>query len=231
MADQDISQKIQKAVNMSNDEPKKHFETSLKDTVMPWQAWQRIGTNVTDTKSILSVETNKTDSGGVAVSPAITIDPTKVIVFERRARVVPGSNWTSIGVSLVFSETPDFLTTLSYGMKPNGVFITYAKYEYSDQQMRPANGVYLGNGSAEIRSSAISQPGIIPWGSWFFEKLMYNPVTGDASLWINNTLIATKNVGKNPATKRYMKIYIDAYGWYTGHSNDTESVSASQILY
>ncbi len=201
------------------------------DVAAPWQDWHSTGTRVEAHDAVLSVTTSQIDAGGVAVSPLLTIDPTKVIVVARRVRLAYGSAWTAMGMSLVFDQTPDFLNTLAYGLKPKGVFVTYARYRFANDQMREVEGAYIGDGSAEKRSSAVGEPGEVPWGAWFQEKVVFNPQTGDAELWINEQRVSHCNVGRLSPQQRYLKLYLDAYGWYTGHAQETRDLSVTQVVY
>ncbi len=58
--------------------------------------------------------------------------------------------------------------------------------------------------------------------------MVYNPVSGWAELWIDGVQKATFNVGVLPSTARYMNVYLNAWGWYTGHYNQSDDLAVSQ---
>lgn len=219
---QDIIDKTEKsitALKLPLEYPIPSSNNTIGDS--PWKGWVWAGNSVTPTEENLRVGTDKTDEGGVAVSPLIAIDPTLPITVERKAKVISGADYTSIGFCLVFSDKSNFLEDVRYGLKPHGVFVTYADYNFSKYDSQVAKGIYIGDGTAESKYSKISRSFPVPWGQWFNEKITYNPKSGIATITINNEFAGSIELGRLSNVQKYMKIYIDAYGWYTVHSNET----------
>lgn len=199
------------------------------DQVLSPEKWTTRGHSVTCSGGILTVQTAVTDQGGVALSQAFRIDPTRPLITERRAQVAFGKPYTTVQFSLVFGETASFGPMApTYGMNPTGVVVTYANYDFSNASWRPAHGAYIGSGNAAQVSSRISAPARAPWGVWFTEKVIYDPVSGEAQLFLDGELVAQCPVGPLPAGRQFARIYLDAYGWWTPHSNATDWLRVSQ---
>ena len=64
------------------------------------------------------------------------------------------------------------------------------------------------------------------WDEEFDETFIYNPENGEASYEVNGNKVEAQC---EPLTLNFMRIYINTYGWWTGHYTKIKSFKAEWI--
>ena len=184
--------------------------------------WTVSGNDVVQMDQTMKVLTSVTDRGGSITSKAIPISPTGKIIISRRA-LLHYSNSFFIGQ---FAITVGALPTFA---------VRYANMSYADSlTYMPRFGFFLTRNDA--RPDVISNRGdvsaaITPfWDTWFDEKVVYDPATGNMEYVINDISRGIYNVGILPETNSpTLTLSFSAWGWYTGHQHLIQKLTVSQI--
>jgi hypothetical protein len=208
------------------------FADDFNNNSIDTSKWTTAGNTVTESGGTLNVDTTVGDAGGKVMSRTIPINPYAEIVVQRRAKVYAANNYFNGLFALYFGEAADFASGFNMNAAAMSVVVSHANYDYSKpapNEEQAVHGFYLGRWGANFPNPSVTSNAITPiWGTWFDEKIVYNPVTGVAKLYINNELQATVTVGALPATARYMNVFVQAWGWYTGHYNYSDDLTVSQ---
>ncbi|MHB8827993.1 MAG: IPT/TIG domain-containing protein [Syntrophales bacterium] len=204
--------------------PAQVFADNFDNNTIDTANWTTSGNSVAESEGVLKVAQGTEDAGGKVLSRAFQINPYAPIVVQRKAKVHYANEYFDGSFALFFDDNPDFSTLNETQMS---VFASHAHYNYTTTGEQPADGFYLGRYAAHF-TNPTARTSSTPWDVWFDEKIVYDPVSGVAELYINGVPEATINVGALPSGATYMKLYIDSWGWYTGHSNDSADLSVSQ---
>jgi hypothetical protein len=203
--------------------PAQRFSDNFDDNTLDATKWTTQGSAVTETGGMLQVAQTVTDDIAKALSRDIAINPYAPIVVQRKAYVHAANQYFNGVLALYFGANAD----VSQQTATFSVIASHAAYSYDDAETSPANGFYIGRYAAHL-SPAVTLATAAVWDAWFDEKISYNPVSGVADLYINNELKATYNVGALPAGANHMKVYLDAWGWNTGHYNYSDDLTVTQ---
>jgi len=204
------------------------FSDDFNDNTLDTAKWETTGNTVTESEGSLNVDQVLTDQGGKVLSKTILINPYAPIVVQRTAKVHYANNNFDGILGLYFGNTANFASVssaLPYDVM--SVVASHANHEYSSATEQAVSGFYLGRTPAHLVGYPTTRTDAI-WDTEFVEKIVYNPVSGVAELWINGEQKATLDVGALPSTARYMKVYLDAWGWDIGHYNDSNDLTVSQ---
>jgi len=204
--------------------PAQVFADNFDNNTIDTANWTTSGNSVAESEGVLKVAQDTENAGGKVLSRAFQINPYAPIVVQRKAKVHYANEYFDGSFALFFDDHIDFSMLDETQMS---VFASHAHYNYTTTGEQPADGFYLGRYSAHF-TNPTAKTSSTPWDVWFDEKIVYDPVSGVAELYINGVPEATINVGALPSGATYMKLYIDAWGWYTGHSNDSDDLSVSQ---
>lgn len=184
--------------------------------------WTPSGNAVTESDGTLKVDQAAQDNGGKVLSRSFQINPYAPIVVQRKAKVHYHNDYFDGVFALYFGNNADFASDNS----TQSVFVSHANYSYTGSGTVSALGFYLGRYAAHFDNPKVMTDPI--WDTWFDEKVIYDPVSGLAELYINGVQKATINVGVLPAGATYLRVYLDSWGWDTGHYNYSDDLSVSQ---
>ena len=200
------------------------FSDDFNDNTVDTAKWATQGTSVTESGGIFKVDQAAANAGGTALSRAIIVNPYAPITVQRKATVHYANNNFDGVFALHFGDTPN---VTSWNDSKISVVVSHANYNSTTVDTAPANGFYLGRYPARFTPSSAATTSAI-WDTEFVEKIVYNPVSGLAELYINGVQKATINLGALPAGARYLKVYLDAWGLNTGHYNYSDDLTVSQ---
>jgi hypothetical protein len=200
------------------------FSDDFNDNAVDTAKWATLGTSVTESGGIFKVDQAAANAGGTALSRAIIINPYAPITVQRKATVHYANNNFDGVFALHFGDTSN---VTSWNDSKISVVVSHANYNSTTDDTAPANGFYLGRYPARFPPSSAATTSAI-WDTEFVEKIVYNPVSGLAELYINGVQKATINLGALPAGARYLKVYLDAWGLNTGHYNYSDDLTVSQ---
>lgn len=172
------------------------------------------GSTVVESGGSITISQSATDNGGGLQSATITVTDTGLITIDRKTKVHYNGNRVTQYEHL-FSSSGARLLRWGY-------------FNYGT--------TYLGFGSFEdSRLTGV-------WDQWISETISYDPATGAASYTINGTYDMTGNLTPSGAgtvvitsgvalpdgdTDVYLRM--GAYGWFTGHTKELDSMTVSQI--
>lgn len=199
------------------------FFDNFDDGVYDPLKWTYFGHTVRETEGHLQVNCEVTDQGGGANTVAIPVAPTGLITMTRRVRVFAANHYFDGG--LRFQPGQD---------ESDRFGISYADYERSVGNECPVLGFALFRYDANSHLCApqgidVSSwiPGI--WGTWFREKLEWDPATGEAAYYMDDQLKLTMNVGPLPRDVRTLYLKMSTWGWYTGHYQHSDDLRVTQV--
>ena len=203
--------------------PAQRFSDNFDDNTLDATKWTTQGSTVTETGGTLQVAQTVTNDIAKALSRDIVINPYAPIVVQRKAYVHAANQYFNGVLALYFGADAD----VSQASHTFSVMASHADYSYDDAETSPAQGFYIGKYAAHLTTEVTLATAAV-WDNWFNEKISYNPVSGVADLYIDNVLKATYNVGALPANTTHMKVYLDAWGWNTGHYNYSDDLTVTQ---
>jgi hypothetical protein len=196
------------------------FSDDFNDNAIDTAKWTTAGSTVAQSGGTFNVDQAAQDAGGKALSRTIVINPYAPIVVQRKAKVHYANNYFDGLLGLYFGNSADFAAGFNLNAAVMSVIASHTNY------VGTTTGFYIDRWPAHLTAPTARTDAI--WDTWFEEKIFYNPVSGMAELWIDGTLKASLNVGALPSTARYMTVFLESWGWYTGHSNDSDDVTVSQ---
>lgn len=200
------------------------FSDNFDDNTVDPVKWSTQGSSVTESGGEFHVDHALAVNGGKALSQAIVVNPYATIVVQRKANVHYANNDFDGNFVLYFGDTAAFVPS---NESKQSVFVSHANYVASSGTEQTVHGFYIGRDAAHLINSPTAGTDAI-WDTWFVEKIVYNPVSGLAELWIDGVQKATINVGALPTGARYLKIALDAWGLSIGNSNDSDDLAVSQ---
>lgn len=204
------------------------FSDDFNDNSIDLTKWSYGGTQVIEQGGIMNVNTDATDAGGVLNSSWIPVNGTNPITVSRRAIVHYANNYFSGAFRMLFDTNGD-------GIPDTGFGVDHANNSYASGQYCSRYGFYIvansfgwTDGSYQC-SANVSSPVPAIWDTWFTEQLTYDPVTGILSYAVNGQTQTTLNVGVLPSgTNIQMRLYDQAWGWWTGHYEHFDDISVVQ---
>jgi pimeloyl-ACP methyl ester carboxylesterase len=194
------------------------FSDNFNDGVLDPDRWTWYGNTVRETGGQLHVDCEVTDQGGGINTQYFPIAPTGLVTFSRMARVGAGNH--------KFDGTLRF----EFGDDESNYFgISYADYDNSGNGECPVQGFALyrnGANSHYCSTQGVDVTPFIPglWGTWFQEKLEWDPATGQAAYYIDNQNVLNLDVGQLPAGIGELRLRMSTWGWHTGHYQHSDEV-------
>jgi hypothetical protein len=156
------------------------------------------------------------------------------IRIYRRTKVTALNNMVAHSFSLAFGKTSDFIVQPNYRVSADsGLFVTYANFDNLGYNIK-MHGLYLGDKlalSSDLRSVAlgVSAPAPMPLDKWFDEVITYNPVSGDAAISVDGSIVATSNIGVLPTENVYAQLCMNTWAASSiGHSLQSDYVTVLQ---
>jgi eukaryotic-like serine/threonine-protein kinase len=198
------------------------FSDSFDAGVIDARKWETGGSSVRESGGTLVLSASVVDHTGWARTLPIPIDPSRPLVISRRVRLHPGNE---------FFDGLMSITPTGYPEKRFGV--SYASYHYTGGGECVAVGFSLfrrdANSHRFADRRANASPLIPPaWDRWLDEKLVYDPRTGEARYFLDGREQLVYNVGALPPTTTSLTLTFTAWGWYTGHLQEMDSLEARQ---
>lgn len=197
------------------------FSDNFDDNSVSSSKWTSWGTSVAESGQIMQVLQNQTDAGGNLKSIPIAINPTALITISRTTRVHYANSYFMGSLHLAFGTLPQ-------------VSIRYGNMSYNGVPHQSVYGFFISRNAASPHSRSTDPNDISSriepiWDTWFTERIMYDPRTGDLSYYINDVLKTTFNVGPMPQTaNQTLTIHCDSWGWWTGHQHSFDNIQVSQ---
>lgn len=202
------------------------FSDDFNSGVIDANKWTTSGNTVVESGGVMQVLTTVTDQGGVLTSVPVPISPHGDITITRSA-FLHYANEYFVGDMLV-----KFGSLGWAGVNYANYFYPSTYYGWEDRY-----GIYLSRNNVGgwppfINSSSdtdISEPFSPIWDTWFNEKLVYSPDTGNLQYFINGQQMADYFIGVMPATSNpTIQFQFRAWGWWTGHAQLFDNLLVTQ---
>ncbi|MDI9570676.1 MAG: hypothetical protein QM278_08135 [Pseudomonadota bacterium] len=183
------------------------FDDDFNDNSLDPAKWTPGGgpaLQVTESDGMLKVA-RTTDAAGYARSRFVIINPYAPIVLQSKITAGHGGKDFFRGAfGLRFWETPDVA---------GGTIVKSAYVSHMYYKDRGDSDFYLDSGMASYMNAPPSVKTTAIWDVPFLERIVYNPTTGVAELWIDGIQKATANIGPLPPTAKYMDVMMESFSW------------------
>ena len=195
---------------------------NFDDAAIDNSLWDVHGSSVYESGGFLNLQTEVTDAGGNISSKWMDFDPALPIILERDILNHYSNDYYIAKLHFTFEGAPEF----TFG-------VNYANMDYPYLPWVSKFGIYLfRNGRSGHNSTAVvdHSPTISAiWDQWFHEKIIYDPVTGLLSYYLNDSLLIEYDVGMMPVLPSYrMQIYLAPWSWYTGGYQYVDNIEIIQ---
>ena len=188
------------------------FSDNFNDNAIDASKWTTSGSTVTEASQIMQVLTTVEDQGGVLASVPVPINAQGDITITRRALLHYANQYFAAQMNVKFGDL-------------GWAGVRYANYIYAGNPSygwENRYGIYLSRyGVGFINQSSdtnLAGPFSPIWDTWFTEKLVYTPDTGNLQYFTNDVKVADFFIGVMPATNTpTIQFQFTAWGWYTGH--------------
>lgn len=199
------------------------FTESGSDSNIDTSKWTTSGNTVVESGGMMQVLTTVMDKGGNLTSLPIPIKQHGNITITRSAFVHYANQYLAASMDLQFGCLG--LASVRYA---NYVWARNPSYGWENRY-----GFYLSRaGVGFINQSSdtnLAGPFAPIWDTWFTEKLVYSPDTGDLWYFTNNVKVADFNIGIMPVTNNpTLQLHFNAWGWYTGHEQIFSNLVVTQ---
>ena len=191
------------------------FTDAFSDSVIDPNKWTTSGSTVTEASQMMQVLTTVSDNGGGLASVPAPISPHGDITITRRVLLHYANQYFAARMNVKFGDLP--WAGVHYG----NYFYASTYYGWEDRY-----GIYLSRNDVGYSISVISSacdtnlagPFSPIWDTWFKEKLVYSPDTGNLQYYTNDQKVADYFIGIMPPTNApTIQFQFQAWGWYTGH--------------
>ena len=221
-----LNNATQKQINVTYNEPGQSnivFSDSFNDNVIDPGKWTTSGNTVTEASQTMQVLTTVTDQGGGLTSVPVPINPHGDITITRRAFQHYGNQYFAARMSVKFGDLD--WAAVRYA---NYIWAGNPYYGWEDRY-----GIYLSRSNVDFISISsntnLAGPFAPIWDTWFTEKLVYSPDTGNLQYFTNNQKVADFFIGVMPPTNTpTMQFQFTAWGWYTGHQQLLDDLLVTQ---
>lgn len=206
-------------------------------------SWMIKGNTVKVENGTAKITVEETDRGGRLESTLFAFDPSKSLTVKSRLKISPSQNIKDsvffIGIFSLDLKTSSFDPNIhnkdSFGIK-------YANHDYEsrypngDFEFLKVEGWFPFRNAGAPQRKVDYRDGKIGgriepfWNQWFEQKIVYEPLTGKISYYINEELKETFNSGdllKN-IDEYKLRIYISPEGWWLNHSIDIDYIEVTQ---
>ena len=186
------------------------FSDNFDDNSIDTDKWTTSGNTVVESGGMMQVLTTVTDNGGILTSVPVPISPHGDITITRSALMHYANQYYVATMNVQFGNLP-------------WAGVQYANYFYPSAIYEDRYGIYLSRNDVGFWSSFICSasdtniagPFSPIWDTWFTEKLVYSPDTGNLQYFTNNQKIADYFVGVMPATNApTIEFQFQAWGWW-----------------
>ena len=196
------------------------FEDNALDSLM----WSKSGKKVKEEEGEMRVLVTQSDNGGELSSASITIDPATALTLTRRVRVYSDNTYGD--------HFDGHLEFEFVGFPEYGFGVSYAHHEQTNSNNVDAYGTGLFRNDA--RTHRASDQGDVSarvssiWGTWYDERLVFDPTTGILEYYRDDILEISYDVGILPVGAVDLNLHFDVSGWNTGHYQHMEFINISQ---
>lgn len=201
-----------------------HFDFSTLDSDFWYAREQDTGANVSSQLYLddgsLIISAQETDRNPFVYSKPLPLPEGAVFRVKRRARVSFTNNYFAGAFALMACDSPslqpqDDETYLGGVMHINFVYDP-GRYPTIKGFVARGDDVNKPNGNIVIEHP--------PFGEWMEEEIVYDSSSGNLVYRLNGKDYSVSSI---PMTQPYIRIYMHAYGWFTGHKAEVDWLNLS----
>ena len=188
------------------------FSDNFNDNSLDPTKWTTSGNTITEASQMMQVLTTVTDQGGVLASIPVPINPHGDITVTRRASLHYANQYFAAQMNVKFGNLA--WAGVRYA---NYIWAGNPSYGWENRYgiYLSRNDAYFINQSSDTNLAAPFSP---IWDTWFTEKLVYSPDTGNLQYFTNDQKVADYSIGiMPPSSTPTIQFQFGAWGWYTGH--------------
>ena len=203
------------------------FWDDFNDNIIDGTKWVASGNRVVEEGGVIKVEVTVTDGGGGLTSFPIAVNLVNPIVIYKRTNVSYANEYFGGGMTVTPTEAPEKAFRITYGhMAFSGTI------PGNPNPFCAYNGFFINRNGTTMDYCymwADGSEGTNPiWGTWFDERFVYHPATGQLEYFMNEEKRIDYNVGALPNVVSHITLSFNAWGWYTGHYQYLDAISVNQ---
>ncbi len=162
---------------------------------------------------VLILKTKEVDKGPILISKPLSVKKDEILNVKRRVKLHYGNDHFTGGFVLFETKNSKLRP-----YRPIGNALSLIEYvRTKEESKRPGgNEIFRVLPRNFEEDFAIMDP---IFNKWFIEEIIYDAGTGDMTYKINNK---EYNVKAPSLTDNYIRLYMHAYGYYTGHEMDID---------
>ncbi|MCK8061706.1 MULTISPECIES: hypothetical protein [unclassified Fusibacter] len=192
------------------------FETLDREMwyVGEWETHESAYNKVFLEDNVITIPVKETDRGPYLLSKPIPLDGKDIIKIKRRTRIKYGSDYFAGGLVVFETDQDDFKPDSRRGLPfGNAVILVEYAHDQSVDTQRPGTDAFrlLAPDWETNKNYVLAEP---IFDEWFVEELIINTYNGRVTYIINGKDYTLKSIA---LTKPYIRIWMHAYGEYTGH--------------
>lgn len=215
------------------------------------ERWMTKGKTARVSDGVLKLSVDETDNPPNFSSQYLTVDPSKLITVECRLKVSFSRNMKDRayfgGHFVIVPKIRDFQENsfLNNDRSPDlySFGVRYMNYDSREIflgdsgesiQEIPTEGFFLvreggrPNVKPDYAAAKIAERIEPVWAEWFKQKLIYNPVDGQMTYFINDEKKGEFNAGVLRAKDNQIRLFINPWGWWVNHSMEIDEIEISQ---
>ena len=196
---------------------------NFEDNLLESNLWIRVGDRIDENNGVLRAQTTVTDNGGQVWTASFPMGNDTIEII-RRTKLHYGNDKSIPKLSIRYQNLSGEYS------RACGVF--YGNMVYDSPPYAAVSGTVLGLGNANphlqsyIGGTVQGPP--VRWDQWFDEKLSFDNQSGLARYYVNGTEVMN-GYAQTIDPNSEVSVYIDAWGWLTGHENDSEYIEVHRI--
>jgi hypothetical protein len=179
-----------------------------------WETHESAYNKVFLSDNIIKIPVNETDKGPYLLSKPIALGEKEIIKIKRRTKLKYGSDYFAGGLVVFETDQEEFKPDARRGLPfGNAVILVEYAHDQNENTQRPGTDVFrlLAPDWETNKNYVLAEP---IFDEWFVEELIINTYTGRVSYILNDKVYSIKSIA---ITKPYIRIWMHAYGEYTGH--------------
>lgn len=179
-----------------------------------WETHKSAFSKVFLEDGVLTIPVKETDRGPYVLSEPILVGDREILKIKRRVKVHYGSDYFAGGLVIFETDDNTFRPDPNVGL-PFGNALILVEYAHDVQEgtERPGRDNFrlLAPDWKLNKNYVLAEP---IYDEWFIEELTYNTYTGRVTYEINDKAYTLRSLA---LTKDYIRIWMHAYGSFTGH--------------
>lgn len=215
----DVSSNVADAAGVVSLYRRDDFDTVDKNLWFVWEekTFETVYEKIRSENGVLVIEALETDRNPFVYSKAFPIIPNSLIRVQRRVRVHYGNEY--LNASFNIFQTSHGGQYPSRDSERRGLIGNqYLNFQYDPGRYPITKGLLASVPGYKESGEYIALEENV-FDRWIVEELEFNTATGEAAYRIDGREFRFQG---EPPTQPYFRVYMNAYGWYTGHKVEVD---------